>query len=77
MCMREAIRYLNSETAVLIFGILVFTGYIIHGYKTGAINLVIFYKDSNWTYSRKDRPGMFWATIGFYVIMICFSISLL
>ena len=75
--MSEAIRCLNSETAVLIFGIFIFAGYIIHGYKTGAINLVIFYKDSNWTYCRKDSPVMFWAAIGFYAIMICFSISLL
>lgn len=71
--MSEIIRVLNSENTILIMGILASIGTIIHGYKSGIINLVIFYQSPDWTFSREDSPAMFWASIGFYVLVTIFT----
>lgn len=71
--MSEVIRVLNSENTILIIGILVALGTIVHGCKSGTINLIILNQSPNWTFTREDSPAMFWVSIGFYVLVTIFT----
>lgn len=74
--MSEVIRYLNSEKLLFAISIPFYVGTIIHGYKTGAISLLIL-QGPGWTFSRDDSPHMFWATIVFYMIIAVWTASLI
>lgn len=59
-----------EQVVILLLGALV-CGYKIKvGLKTSSVNLMIFYINPEWTFSRDEQKFLYWFTMLFYSIMI-------
>jgi len=74
---KEVAGFVNSEKTILVFGIITLAGTLFFGLSSGRINLLIFYKDDNWNFSRKENPFLFWISIAFNLFMLLFTLALL
>ncbi len=66
-----------EQIFIFILGIIVAVFNIKKGFRTGCINLTIFYVDDKWVFSRDEQTFLFWFTVAFdaFMIIVCIWLS--
>ena len=59
-----------EQIVIFVLGLLINIFTIKKGFRTGYINLFIFYTNDKWTFSRDEQGVLFWFTVLFNIFII-------